>query len=40
MRIKAVLLYGKEALRLEEFELPAIISDEILSKVVSNSIWM
>lgn len=37
---RAVRLYGKEDLRLEEFELPAIKSDEILAKVVSDSICM
>ena len=37
---RAVRLYGKEDLRLEEFELPAITDDEILAKVVSDSICM
>ena len=37
---RAVRLYGKEDLRLEEFELPAIKADEILAKVVSDSICM
>ncbi len=37
---KAVRLYGKNDLRLEEFELPAIKDDEILAKVVSDSICM
>ncbi|MFW5831808.1 MAG: zinc-binding dehydrogenase [Prolixibacteraceae bacterium] len=37
---KAVRLYGKEDLRLEEFELPQIKDDEILAKVVSDSICM
>jgi L-sorbose 1-phosphate reductase len=37
---KAVRLYGKKDLRLEEFELPAIKEDEILAKVVSDSICM
>jgi len=37
---KAVRLYGKEDLRLEEFELPVIKEDEILAKVVSDSICM
>jgi L-sorbose 1-phosphate reductase len=37
---KAVRLYGKEDLRLEEFELPKIKEDEILAKVVSDSICM
>jgi len=40
MKTKAVRLYGKEDLRLEEFELPAIKEDEILAKVVSDSICM
>jgi L-sorbose 1-phosphate reductase len=37
---KAVRLYGKEDLRLEEFELPKIKEDEILASVVSDSICM
>lgn len=40
MKTKAVRLYGKKDLRLEEFELPAIQEDEILAKVVSDSICM
>lgn len=40
MKTKAVRLYGKEDLRLEEFELPAIKDDEILAKVVCDSICM
>jgi threonine dehydrogenase-like Zn-dependent dehydrogenase len=40
MKTKAVRLYGKEDLRLEEFELPAIKDDEILAKVISDSICM
>ena len=40
MKTKAVRLYGKCDLRLEEFELPAIREDEILAKVVSDSICM
>lgn len=40
MKTKAVRLYGKEDLRFEEFELPAINDDEILAKVVSDSICM
>ena len=40
MKTKAVRLYGKNDLRLEEFELPAIKEDEILAKVVSDSICM
>lgn len=37
---KAVRLYGKNDLRLDEFELPEIKDDEILAKVVSDSICM
>ena len=40
MKTKAIRLYGKNDLRLEEFELPAIKNDEILAKVVSDSICM
>lgn len=40
MKTKAVRLYGKEDLRLEEFELPAIRADEILAKIISDSICM
>ena len=40
MKTKAVRLYGKDDLRLEEFELPAMKDDEILAKVVSDSICM
>lgn len=40
MKTKAVRLYGKMDMRLEEFELPAIQDDEILAKVVSDSICM
>ena len=40
MQTKAVRLYGKEDLRLETFELPAIKEDEILAKIVSDSICM
>lgn len=40
MTTKAVRLYGKNDLRLEEFELPMIKSDEILMKVVSDSLCM
>jgi L-sorbose 1-phosphate reductase len=40
MKTKAVRLYGVDDLRLEEFELPAIKDDEILAKVVSDSICM
>ncbi len=40
MKTKAVRLYGKEDLRLEEFELPKIKEDEILAKVICDSICM
>ncbi len=40
MKTKAVRLYGVDDLRLEEFELPAIQHDEILVKVVTDSICM
>ncbi len=40
MKTRAVRLYGKDDLRLEEFELPPIREDEILARVVSDSICM
>ena len=40
MKTKAVRLYGENDLRLEEFDLPQIKDDEILAKVVSDSICM
>lgn len=40
MRTKAVRMYGEMDLRLEEFELPEIKEDEILVKVISDSICM
>ncbi len=40
MKTRAIRLYGANDLRLEEFELPPIASDEILVKVVTNSICM
>ncbi|MCF1585978.1 zinc-binding dehydrogenase [Tetragenococcus koreensis] len=40
MQTKAVRLYGKNDLRLEEFELPQINEDEILASVVTDSICM
>ena len=40
MKTKAVRLYGKNDLRLEEFDLPPIGNDEILAKVVSDSVCM
>jgi L-sorbose 1-phosphate reductase len=40
MKTKAVRLYGKQDLRLEEFDLPAINDGEILAKIISDSICM
>lgn len=40
MKTKAVRLYGKNDLRLEEFELPPIKDDEILAHIISDSICM
>ena len=40
MKTKAIRLYGVNDLRLEEFELPEIKDDEILARVVSDSICM
>ena len=40
MKTRAVRLYGKKDLRLEEFNLPPIKDDEILAKVVSDSLCM
>lgn len=40
MKTRALRLYGKKDLRLEEFELPEIEEDEILARVVTNSICM
>ncbi len=40
MKTKAVRLYGKKDLRIEEFELPPIENDEILARVVSDSLCM
>ncbi len=40
MRTKAVRLHGANDLRLDEFELPEITDDEILVRVVSDSICM
>lgn len=39
-KTKAVRLYGKNDLRLEEFELPEIKDDEILAHIISDSICM
>jgi L-sorbose 1-phosphate reductase len=40
METKAVRIYGKNDLRLEEFELPEMQEDEILAHVISDSICM
>ncbi|MFH0922061.1 MAG: zinc-binding dehydrogenase [Fibrobacterota bacterium] len=40
MKTTAVRLYGKKDLRLETFDLPAIKEDEILARVVSDSLCM
>ena len=40
MKTKAVRIYGKKDLRLEEFELPGLKDDEIFAHVISDSICM
>jgi threonine dehydrogenase-like Zn-dependent dehydrogenase len=40
MKTKAVRIYGKKDLRLEEFDLPEMNDDEILAHVISDSICM
>jgi threonine dehydrogenase-like Zn-dependent dehydrogenase len=40
MKTKAVRIYGKRDLRLEEFDLPPMKEDEILAGIVSDSICM
>jgi len=40
MRTKAVRIYGKKDLRLEEFDLPVMKEDEILAQVITDSICM
>ena len=40
MKTKAVRIYGKQDLRLEEFELPSLKYNEILARVESDSICM
>ena len=40
MKTKAVRMYGRRDLRLEEFELPAMKDDEILGRVVSDAICL
>ena len=39
MKTKAVQYYGKNDLRLEEFELPEVWEDEILAHIISDSIY-
>jgi len=38
MKTNAVRLYGAKDLRVESFELPAITEDEVLMRVVSDSV--
>lgn len=40
MKTKAIRLHGKNDLRLDEFELPPLKNDQILAKVVSDSLCM
>jgi threonine dehydrogenase-like Zn-dependent dehydrogenase len=40
VKTKAVRLYGKNDLRLDEFELPPLKEDEILAHIITNSICM
>jgi L-sorbose 1-phosphate reductase len=40
MKTKAVRMYGKKDLRLEEFDLPRINDDEILAHIISDSVCM
>lgn len=40
MKTNAVRLYGEKDLRLDEFELPEIQDDEILVKIISDSVCM
>jgi len=40
MKTKAIRMYGKNDLRLDEFELPIIKDDEILAHIISDSICM
>src|ERR1035437_8554820 len=40
MKTKAVRIYGKKDLRMEEFDLPELKDDEILASVISDSICM
>ncbi len=40
MKTKAAALYGKSDIRIREFELPQITEDELLVKVISNSLCL
>ena len=40
MKTKAIRIYGKNDLRLDEFELPPVKDNEILARVISDSICM
>ena len=40
MKTKAVRIYGKDDLRLEEFDLPPIRQNEILAHVICDSLCM
>lgn len=40
MKTKAIRLYGKNDLRLEEFDLPKLRNDQILAKIVTDSLCM
>ena len=40
MKTTAIRMYGKGDLRMESFELPEITDDEILARIVSDSICM
>lgn len=40
MKVEGVRMYGAKDLRLEEFEMPEIKDDEVLLKVMSDSICM
>lgn len=40
MKTKAVRLYGKNDLRLEEFDLPEISEDELLAEIITDSVCM
>lgn len=40
MKTKAAVLYGKRDIRIREFELPQITGDELLVKVISNSLCL